>query len=249
MEIISAINIKNGRVFTGRDKAEQEWQDPIALACHLEEKGVDKLHVVDIDAAVKIVEDNKAIIKEIARSVHIPVQAAGGIRQLIQISNLLEAGIDQVVLGTIAVQYPNLLYQIIRNFGTERIAVSMDILGNKIRYSGWKKGVSMPIKIFIRLVESQGVTRIIYTDIERVHTLQGINFEKIREIAEYARANLTVAGGIRSIEDIQDLARLQRYRVDSIIIGKAIFSAEMDILEQIRFLKQNNEHSLPPSTA
>ncbi len=248
MEIISAINIKDGQVFTGKEDAHREWQDPVALACHLEEKGVDKLHLVDIDAAVKIVQDNKAIIKEIARTVRIPVQAAGGIRQLIQISNLLEAGVDQVVLGTIAVQYPNLLYQIIRNFGAERIAVSMDILGNKIRYSGWKKGVSMPVKIFIRLVEAQGVTRIIYTDIERVHTMQSINFEKIREIAEYARANLTIAGGVRSVEDIQDLARLQRYRVDSIIIGKAIFSAETDILEQIRFLKQNNEHPFPSNT-
>ena len=245
MDIISAINIKNGKVFTGRESAADDWEDPLALAHHLEEKRVDKLHIVDIDAAVKIVEDNKPLIKEIVRQVKIPVQVAGGIRQLIQIGNLLDAGVDQVVLGTIAVQYPNLLYQIIRNFGAERIAVSMDILGNKIRYSGWKKGVAMPIKIFIRLVEAQGVNRIIYTDIERVHTMQGINFEKIREIAEYTRANLTVAGGIRSIEDIQDIARLKRYRVDSIIIGKAIFSAETDILDQIRYLRQGGHQSLP----
>ncbi len=244
MEIISAINIKDGRVFTGSGENTPSWQDPLDLAHHLEEKGVDKLHVVDIDAAVKIVKNNKSIIKEIIRNVGVPVQVAGGIRQLIQIGNLLDAGAEQVVLGTIAVQYPNLLYQIIRNFGAERIAVSMDILGNKIRYSGWKKGVAMPIKIFIRLVEAQGVTRIIYTDIERVHTLQGINFERIRQIAEYTRANLTIAGGIRSIEDVKDIARLKRYRVDSIIIGKAIFSAETDILEQIRYLRENNKQSL-----
>ena len=239
MQVISAINLRKSKVFFGNganvpSPGDHTWDDPLRVARELEQRGVDKLHIVDIDAALEQGENNLAVIKQIVKAVNIPVQVAGGIRQLVHIDELLQAGVDQVVLGTLAVQYPNLLYQIVRNFSTDCIAVSLDILGDQIRYLGWQKSVEMPIKIFIRMVESQGVNRIIFTDIERVHTMQGINFEKIKEIAEYTRAMLTVAGGVRSVTDIQHLEKLRRYRVDSIIIGKAIFSDNMDLLNQIQ---------------
>ncbi len=239
MLVISAINLRGAKVFFGEGAdvpcpEADTWNDPLGVALELEQRGVDKLHIVDIDAALQQGQNNVPIIKEIVRRVKIPVQVAGGIRQLVQIDELLQVGVEQVVLGTLAVQYPNLLYQIVRNFTPERIAVSLDILGDQIRYLGWQKSVEMPIKIFIRMVESQGVNRIIFTDIERVHTMQGINFEKIKEIAEYTRAMLTIAGGVRSVKDIQNLEKLRRYRVDSIIVGKAIFSDNMDLLNQIQ---------------
>ncbi|NOX38449.1 MAG: hypothetical protein GXO78_13025 [Calditrichaeota bacterium] len=246
MQVISAINLRRSKVFFGDgadvpSPGDDTWNDPIHVARELEKRGVDKLHVVDIDAALEQGENNVPIIKQIVKAVNIPVQVAGGIRQLVQIDELLQAGVDQVVLGTLAVQYPNLLYQIVRNFSPDRIAVSLDILGDQIRYLGWQKSVEMPIKIFIRLVESQGVNRIIFTDIERVHTMQGINFEKIKEIAEYTRAMLTIAGGVRSVTDIQHVEKLRRYRVDSIIIGKAIFSDNMDLLNQIQQYRQQRK--------
>ena len=203
---------------------------------------MDKIHIVDIDAALQTGHNNWDIIRAITRESRVPVQVAGGIRQLIQIDQLLQMGVDQVVLGTIAVQYPQLLYQIVRNFGADRIAVSMDILGDQIKYQGWQKGVTMPVQIYIRMVESQGVNRIIYTDIERVHTMQGINYDKIKEIARYARAKLTIAGGIRSLKDVQNLEKLRRYRVDSIIIGKAIFSSNLALLQEIQRYRSRQDN-------
>lgn len=238
MQIIPALNVKNGKIYVSPDKSKlprsihKDLENPLQAARELADQGAEKLHIVDLDGALKGEVCAERVVAEIVKEVPVSVQVAGGIRQLGQIDRYLKIGIDQVVLGTIAVKYPKMIYQIVRNFGSEHIVVSVDVQGGKLKYAGWREQTQIPLNIFLKLMEDQGIQRIIYTDIDRVDTMEGIDYPRIKEIAKFTRVKLTVAGGIKSEDDLQQLVRLTRYNVDSVIVGKAIYATRFNISKQ-----------------
>ncbi len=242
MEIIPAINIKNKKIYLpDLDEAKlsplfKGIKDPLRAAQVLVEEGAPRLYIIDLDGAFAGEPVHQKIIIQMGRELNIPIMVGGGIRQLNDIQRYLENGIERIVLGTVAVKYPTAVYQLIRNFGSNRIIVSVDVKGDKIRYGSWKEVLDMDVTVFIKNMENQGVERIIYTDIERVNTMRGVNYPKIKMIAQLTRVKLTIAGGVQSDADLVQLMKLTRYNVDSVIIGKAVFTSEFKLKKKARKL-------------
>jgi len=242
MEIIPAINIKNKKIYLpDLEEAKlsplfQGVTDPIQAAHLLVEEGAPRLYIIDLDGAFAGKPIHLELIARLAQEVAVPIFVGGGIRQLNDIHFYLGKGVSKIVLGTVAAKYPTSIYQLIRNFGSDRIIVSVDVKGDKIRFGSWKEALDMDVTVFIKNMENQGVKRIIYTDIERVNTMQGVNYSKIKTIAKLTRVMLTIAGGVQSDTDLVQIMKLTRYNVDSVIIGKAVYTSGFKLKKKARKL-------------
>ena len=228
-EIIPAIDILNGkcvRLKQGRYDAETVYsKDPLEMAKKWESQGAKRLHLVDLDGAKTGIPKNIEIIKAIAREANIPVQVGGGIRNLDVIQELLNFGIDRVILGTTAVKNPNLLAKACERFG-DRIAVSIDAKQGKVATEGWTQVSKKDTLTLAKEAIDLGVKRFIYTDISRDGMLTGPNFEGIKDFVSQIRVPVIASGGISSEKDIE---RLKETGVEGCIVGKALYEAKINL--------------------
>jgi phosphoribosylformimino-5-aminoimidazole carboxamide ribotide isomerase len=233
MEIIPAIDLRNGkcvRLYQGDYSNETVFSaDPLSMAIRWKGAGATRLHLVDLDGAAEGRLLNTSVIEEIARRVKIPVQVGGGIRQIEAMEQLLSSGVKRVILGTIAIEDPDLVKAACRKFG-DGVIVSLDVKDGYIRGRGWKEEGSITIGELIWQMESRGVKRFIYTDIARDGTLTEPNFEGIAEVMAQAHVPIIAAGGISSIEHLKKLADL---KVEGAIVGRAIYTGDIDLKEAI----------------
>lgn len=233
MEIIPAIDLRNGkcvRLYQGEYSKETVFSDdPLAIAVRWVEAGARRLHLVDLDGAVEGQLRNGSIISEIAKHTRIAVQVGGGIRDLETLEQLLSTGVQRAILGTAAIEDPELVEKACRRFG-DRIIASIDVKDGYVRGRGWTEGSRMrPIEV-LRMMETAGVARFIYTDIARDGTLAGPNLTGVARIKAQTAASIIVAGGISSLQDLKSLAKLD---VDGAIIGRAIYTGDIDLKEAI----------------
>ncbi|KPJ64962.1 1-(5-phosphoribosyl)-5-[(5-phosphoribosylamino)methylideneamino] imidazole-4-carboxamide isomerase [candidate division WOR-1 bacterium DG_54_3] len=233
-EVIPAIDILNGkcvRLKQGRYDAETVYsKDPVEMAKKWESEGAKRLHLVDLDGAKTGIPKNIEIIKAIAKEVNIPVQVGGGIRNLDVIQELLNIGIDRVILGTTAVKNPNLLAQACEKFG-DRIAVSIDTKQGKVATEGWTQVSKKDTLTLAKEAIELGVKRFIYTDISRDGMLEGPNFEGIKNFVSQIRVPVIASGGISSEEDIK---KLKETRAEGCIVGKALYEGKFKLENLIR---------------
>jgi phosphoribosylformimino-5-aminoimidazole carboxamide ribotide isomerase len=242
VEVIPAIDLLGGscvRLFQGDYSQKTIFSDdPVSTALSWRETGVPRIHVVDLDGAREGLQVNLSVIKEIVQAVPLPVQVGGGIRSLDTIQRLLQLGVSRVVLGTVAVENPELVYQACRNFGSERIVVGLDALGGVLRVRGWLETSSATVVDMVRQMEGMGVGRFVYTDISRDGTLTRPNFEAVSELMRNTPVKVIASGGVASLEDLICLSTLG---VEGTIVGRAIYQGQLDLREAILAVPKGSE--------
>ena len=234
MEIIPAIDLRGGRcvrLYQGDYAKETVYSDdPLEVALRWQECGAPRIHVVDLDGAASGVLVNLGLLRRIAGSVSVPLQVAGGIRDIASMEGLLDMGAQRVVLGTSAVENPTMVEQACRQFGTDAVAVGVDARDGVVAIRGWRESSSFTAHELIHRMAALGVRHYIYTDISRDGTLTEPNFQAIQEIMKDCEAALVASGGISSIEHLHRLASLG---VEGAIVGMALYTGAIDLREAI----------------
>jgi phosphoribosylformimino-5-aminoimidazole carboxamide ribotide isomerase len=229
MIIFPAIDLKDGkcvRLYKGDfSKTTIFNSSPYNQALQFKKKGFTDLHLVDLDGALKGRSKNKKVIIKIIKNTNLKVQLGGGIRTLKQISFWIKNGVSTVVVGTMAVKNPKILKKACDLF-PGKIAVALDVRNNFLAIKGWVKQTKIKLMDFSKKLEDFGVSRIIYTDINRDGTKQGVNFIQLKKIINKINIPLVVSGGVSNIKDIQQLDKLRI--LDGVIIGKAIYDKTID---------------------
>jgi phosphoribosylformimino-5-aminoimidazole carboxamide ribotide isomerase len=234
--VYPAIDLRRGRcVRLEKGEASRETvygDDPLAVARSFAEAGAEWIHVVDLDAAFGD-GSNRALIRSIVASTSLHVQTGGGLRTEDDLAEVLEAGAARAVIGTAAIENPELVRRAVERWGVERIAVGLDARGRRPAARGWTEESGTDLfDLGGRMVE-MGARTIIHTDIERDGMLQGPNVELSRALAEASGAEVIVSGGVGSGADVRAAASAGRGIV-GIIVGKAIYEGRVDLAEAVR---------------
>ena len=233
MKIFPAIDIKGGkcvRLLKGDfDKSTEYKKSPIDQAKEFSDSGFQDLHIVDLDGALKGEPVNGELIDEICKLTKIRVQIGGGIRSIDRIKKLIDIGVDRVVLGTIAVEDTKLLENICSKF-KNKIAVALDVRNGFIALRGWKEQTKILASDFLMKIKNIGVSRIIYTDIDRDGTLtqpnltETLKFAKLLDINE--RIPVVLSGGVGSIEDVINIKQAKG-DLEGFVVGKALYDGKI----------------------
>ena len=230
MIIFPAIDLKDGkcvRLYKGDfNKTTIFNSSPYNQALQFKKKGFTDLHLVDLDGALKGRSKNKKVIIKIIKSTNLNVQLGGGIRTLKQISFWIKNGVSTVVVGTMAIQNPKILKKACDLF-PGRIAVALDVRDNFLAIKGWVKQTRINFLDFLKQLENIGLSRIIYTDINRDGTKTGINIKKLVKIVEIVNIPVVVSGGISNIKDVKQLKKINY--LQGVIIGKAIYDGTINL--------------------
>jgi len=232
MIIFPAIDIKDGvcvRLIKGDYRQITSYENtPIDQATKYFESGFNNIHIVDIDGALHGRPVNSILIKEIIKKVKSKIQIGGGIRTIDDISRWIKLGVDKVVMGTAAVENIELLETACNKF-KNKIAISLDAKDGLIALSGWKKQTNISAIDFIKKIQNFGVSRIIYTDINRDGTKQGPNIKDAVELSSKTKIPLVISGGVSSLEDIKKIKSLSNSNIEGVIIGKAIYDGDIKV--------------------
>jgi len=231
MQVIPAIDILDGkcvRLKQGRYDAETIYaNNPVEIAQKWESQGAPRLHVVDLDGARTGTPKNIEIIKNIAKALEIPIQVGGGIRTLDVIQELIDFGIDRIILGTTAVKNPNLLGEVCKKFA-HQIAVAIDTKKGKVATEGWTEVSKKDTLALAKEAIQLEVKRFIYTDISRDGMMEGPNFEGIKSFISQVSVPVIASGGISTKEDIE---RLKGTGAEGCIVGKALYEGKVSLTE------------------
>ena len=243
MLIIPAIDIKGGRcvrLFQGRMEQETVYSDdPVSVAKRWEDEGAEFLHIVDLDGAVSGVPKNKEIIESIIKSVKIPLEVGGGIRNIETIKEYFSIGAKKVVIGTVAWENPILISEVCKVF-PERIIVGIDAKNGNVAVRGWEDVTETSASTLAKRFEGMGISGIIYTDISRDGTLSGPNIDSIKSFAKSISIPVIASGGVSDINDIKNIMKLKKHGVDGVIIGKALYSGSVNLREAIKLVGSEN---------
>lgn len=236
MEIIPAIDLKGDRcvrLYQGDYSQETVFSDnPVGVALHWQSLGASRLHLVDLDGAAKGELHHLKTISGVVQAVKIPVQVGGGIRQLRTMEQLREVGVERVILGTAAVENPNLVKEACRRLG-EVIIVGIDTRDGYIATRGWQQKTTLSALALIGKMAKLGVKRFIYTDITRDGTLTEPNFEAIAELVIKTSLPIIASGGISSLSHLQ---RLSQLGVEGAIVGRALYTGDIQLAEALATL-------------
>jgi phosphoribosylformimino-5-aminoimidazole carboxamide ribotide isomerase len=225
-----AVRLVRGDFARSRDYAD----DPLVAANAWVEQGARRLHVVDLDGAREgrpvNLDQLRRIADELGGRTEV-IQYGGGLRSAEHVEAALDAGADRVVLGTVALLAPQTLTEVLAGWG-ERIAVGVDVRGEKVATHGWRKRLEMsPPEAVERLAES-GVATLVYTNIDLDGTLEGVDVDAIRSISDAASgATLICSGGIGALGDLERLAALELSNLEGVIVGKALYEGRFDVAE------------------
>ena len=240
MEIIPAIDLLNGkcvRLNQGNYNEVTKFNsDPVKQAQIWEKQGAKRLHLVDLDGAKTGEPINDQIIKEIKKSISIPIQLGGGIRNIERAKELLDIGIDRIILGTIAIENPELVRVLSQEY-PKRIAVGIDAKEGMVATRGWLKRSEITSLELAKQLNELELAAIISTDISTDGTLEGPNIQALREIAEVSINPVIASGGIGSINDLISLVDLEHEGIEAIIVGRALYDGSIDLKEAIVTLK------------
>ncbi len=238
MILFPAIDIKDNkcvRLTQGKfDQINVYSGDPVEMAKKWQDMGAEYLHVVDLDGAKNEGFQNRKSIEKIARSMKIPMQTGGGVRSEERIKNLLEIGVERVIVGTMAIEQQELLTQLAEIY-KEHLAVSIDALNGKVATRGWQNVGNVDSIDICKFLESIGIQTLVYTDISKDGMLQGPNFSVYEELSRKTGINIIASGGVTTLEDIQQLNNMNMYGA---IIGKALYDNRLDFKEALNICKK-----------
>ncbi|MDD3761949.1 MAG: 1-(5-phosphoribosyl)-5-[(5-phosphoribosylamino)methylideneamino]imidazole-4-carboxamide isomerase [Nevskiales bacterium] len=240
MLLIPAIDLKGGqcvRLRQGRmDDVTVFSDDPATIAKRWADEGAERIHVVDLDGAVKGQPVNIKVVEDIAAAVDVPVQVGGGVREEETVQHYLNAGVQFVIIGTKAVNAPHFLHDLCLEF-PRHIIVSLDAKDGRVALNGWAKLTGHDVIETALHCERDGVEAIIYTDIARDGMMQGFNVESTRNLARALKTPVLASGGVSSLDDIRRLKDLENDGVGGAVIGRALYEGSLDFKEAVKIAR------------
>ena len=232
MKIFPAIDIKDKkcvRLIKGDFSQKTEYQmSPVEQATQFIDKGFKNLHIVDLDGALAGEIVNLDIIKEIVSKFDFKVEVGGGVRDFDSIQEYADIGVDKVILGSAAIKDKNFLKKACKKF-PKKIALGLDAKDGKLSLSGWKESSGISTLDFLTEVNDYGISRLIFTDINKDGTKESPNFEETLKVAEISNCPVIISGGVSSIEDIKKAKTLKN--IEGVIVGKAIYDGDIKLEE------------------
>ncbi len=249
--IYPAIDLRRGRCVRlqqGDPQAETVYSDdPAAMARHWAGQGATWLHVVNLDGAFgeqarsqKALPLNLQRLRQIRAAVDLPIQFGGGIRTLEDMTLALDLGATRVVLGTVAVQNPDMVRQALQRFGPDRVVVGIDARDGWVATHGWLQVSQMRVLELAQAMARAGVQRVVYTDIRRDGMLTGVNVEASATLARESGLRVIASGGVGSLADIQALAAYADQGVEGVIIGQALYQARFTLAQALEAVKKQD---------
>lgn len=234
MILFPAIDIKDNkcvRLTQGKfDMINVYSEDPLEMAKRWESIGAEYLHVVDLDGAKNEGFQNRKSIEKIASAINIPMQTGGGIRSEERIKNLIDLGVERVIVGTMAIENQGLLAKLTKIY-KNHIAVSIDAYEGKVAVRGWQEVGNTDSVNICKILEQIGIKTLVYTDISKDGMLSGPNFEIYNELSQKTNLDIIASGGVTTISDIEKLNNMNMYGA---IIGKALYDNKLDFKEALR---------------
>jgi len=237
MKIFPAIDIKDKkcvRLYKGDFDNKTEYKmSPVDQACKYKDHGFKNLHIVDLDGALTGETVNLDIIQEIVSKFDLKIEIGGGVRNFESIQKYTDAGVEKVILGSAAIKDKNFLKEACQKF-PNKIALGLDAKDGYLSVSGWKENSNQLTLDFLKEVNDYGVSRLIYTDINRDGTKAGPNFEETVKIANISNCPVIISGGVSSIKDIKKAKKLSNKNIEGIIVGKAIYDGDIKLDELVK---------------
>jgi phosphoribosylformimino-5-aminoimidazole carboxamide ribotide isomerase len=226
--VIPSIDIKNGktvRVVQGIPELDckEYGSDPVEMAKIWRAENAKMLHVVDFDGAHDHSRQNFKVVEQMCSSVVIPVEFAGGIRNLDDAKLIMDTGIARLALGTMAISNPEEFKKVFELFGPEKIVLSLDIIDDELVIKGRRIKTGINYKDYVIKMSEMGVERFIVTDVLRNGVLAGPNIRLCSEIAQISKKKVTVSGGVRNKDELMDIQNLMPLGIDSVIVGRALY--------------------------
>ena len=227
VNVIPCVDIQRGRavrLYKGDPKLETVYFDsPLEAALHWANKGAQMVHLVDLDAATGTGE-NRAMILEIAKTLSVPIEVGGGIRNLESARQLLNGGVKRIIIGTAAITNPEFVSAAILEFGTEKVVISLDAKDGRVAVKGWAETSNQTAVEVATKVWEAGIRTLIYTDIARDGTLEGLNPEPLKPMRAIWAGEFIAGGGVR---DQADIRLLETLRIEGVIVGRAIYEGTL----------------------
>jgi phosphoribosylformimino-5-aminoimidazole carboxamide ribotide isomerase len=234
MKIFPAIDIKDKkcvRLVKGNFDNKTEYEmSPIDQASIYKDYGFKNLHIVDLDGALTGEIINFKIIKEIIRAFDFKIEVGGGIRNFESIQKYVDVGVEKVILGSAAIKDKNFLKESCLKF-PNKIALGLDTKDSYLSVFGWKENSNQLTLDFLKEINDCGVSRLIFTDINRDGTKQSPNFEETIKVADISSCPVIISGGVSSIDDIIKAKNLDNKNIEGIIVGKAIYDGDIKLSE------------------
>jgi len=234
MLVIPAIDLKDGRcvrLFQGdMDKETVYFADPLEAAKHWAAEGAELIHVVDLNGAVEGRPAHTRDIASICEGISIPIELGGGLRSLAALAEAFALGVARAIVGTAAYDNPDFLRAACRKF-PGKIIVGIDARGGKVAVKGWKETTALDAVDLARRVEADGASRIIYTDIARDGTREGVNIDETRRVAQAVSIPVIASGGVATLDDIRRLKTVESDGVEGVIVGRALYTGGVTLRE------------------
>jgi phosphoribosylformimino-5-aminoimidazole carboxamide ribotide isomerase len=249
--IFPAIDLLKGQVVRLRqgDPAAQTVfsSDPVAVARSWEAAGAEWLHVVNLDGALQpqaagdapaervadLPQFNLQALAAIRAATVLPIQYGGGMRTIEDMAAAIDQGATRIILGTVAVEHPEIVAASLQRFGAERIVVALDARGGKVSTHGWQTTSQVDVLDAARRLRSMGALRALYTDVARDGTLSGVNAEATAELARSSGLRVVASGGVAALADIRALAAHSLEGIEGVVVGQALYTGLLDLADAI----------------
>lgn len=250
MEVIPAIDLLEGRcvrLYQGDyDRSQVFSENPVDVAKQWVEQGATRLHVVDLDGAKVGKVVNLEAIEAIAQAVSVPIQVGGGLRTQDSVQMLLNVGVQRVILGTVAVEQPELVQQLCQQFPGQ-IIIGIDARNGKVATRGWLETSEVLATQLAVQMQKLGAAAVIYTDIHRDGTLTGPNIDALRELTTALDIPVIASGGVSSVTDLLSLLVLEPQGVTGVIVGRALYTGDISLKEALRAIGPGRIQDIPPN--
>ena len=237
MKIFPAIDIKDKkcvRLIKGDFKNKTEYEtSPIDQAKKYQDHGFKDLHIVDLDGALTGRIVNLDIIQEVVSKHDLKIEIGGGVRTLDSIKKYVDVGVDKVILGSAAIKNKEFLKEACEKF-KNKIALGLDAKDGNLSVSGWKENLNVKTTDYLKEVNDFGISRIIFTDINRDGMKTSPNYEETVKIAEISNCPVVISGGVSSINDVKKAKDLDNKKIEGIIVGKAIYDGDIKLDELVK---------------
>lgn len=238
-----AIDIRGGqcvRLTQGDYEAETVYeQDPLKVARRFVAAGAEWIHVVDLDGAREGKLHNLQVIAKIAALKDVKVQVGGGVRNMERLEQLLSLGVERAIIGSAAIDDPAFAEAALQEYG-QRVVIGIDAREGKVATHGWLNTSEMSAEACAREMVARGAKTFIFTDIARDGMLSGVNVEAVQRLAKACGEQVIASGGVKSLEDLRQLARLEQEGIAGVIIGKALYTGAFSLSEALQAVAEVN---------
>ena len=250
MDVIPAIDLLEGRcvrLYQGDyDRSQVFSENPADVAKQWVDQGATRLHIVDLDGAKAGKVVNLGAIEAIAHAVSVPIEIGGGLRDRTSVQQVFNLGIQWAILGTIAVEQPQLVQQLCEEFPGQ-IIIGIDARNGRVATRGWLETSEVLATQLAVQMQELGAAAIIYTDIHRDGTLIGPNLEALRELAAVISIPIIASGGVSCVTDLLSLLALEPQGVTGVIVGRALYTGDILLKEALRAIGPGRIQDIPPN--